>query len=55
MEIVMKSVADLIPYARNACFGFARDLGLRYRRIHHLIRWNAAVPKIIREEHRKGG
>jgi len=32
-----------------------RDMGLRYRRIHHLIRWNAAVPKIIREEHRKGG
>lgn len=29
------------------------SMGTRHRRLHHQIDWNAAVPKIVRESHRK--
>lgn len=29
-----------------------RQIGYRYRRLHHHVTWESAVPKIIREEHK---
>lgn len=31
-----------------------RDMGRKARRLHHMVDWNAAAPKIISEAHKKG-
>lgn len=42
-------------YTVMHCPSFVRitRIGLRYFRLHHQVSWDHAVPKIIREEHRK--